>query len=258
MSGSNQYRGEVWSRRTEPIPKDERPVIDVVIPALNEEKSLPLILGDMPEGWVRKVVVADNGSEDGTADVARQGGAVVVREDEKGYGAACLAGLAHLRADPPEIVVFMDGDYSDHPEELSRVVQPIIADGVDMVIGSRMLGEREPGALLVQARFGNWLSCRLMELAFGYRFTDLGPFRAITWRALEGLQMRDRNFGWTVEMQARAARRGLRCVEVPVSYRRRVGQSKVTGTVSGSVNAGIKILYTIGREYLLDKAGDYG
>ncbi len=236
---------------------DTWPVIDVVIPALNEEKSLPLVLADMPWRAVRRVVVADNGSDDDTAKVAREAGATVVRQDERGYGAACLAALAELKDDPPQIVVFMDGDYSDHPEELEKVVEPVVAEDVDLVIGSRILGDSEAGSLLPQAIFGNWLSCQLMDLAFGYRFSDLGPFRAVTWEALEELEMRDRNFGWTVEMQARAAKYGMKCVEVPVSYRRRVGKSKVTGTLKGSVMAGIKILSTIGWEALADIRGRF-
>jgi len=222
--------------------------IDVVIPALNEEASLPLVLAALPHPPVRRVVVADNGSKDGTARVAWEGGAIVVPAERRGYGSACLAGLDHLRHnDPPEVVVFVDADFSDHPEELPRVVAPILAGEADLVIGSRVLGNREPGALLPQARAGNLVACLLIRLLYRHRFTDLGPFRAIRWDALERLSMADPNFGWTAEMQVKALRQGLRATEVPVSYRKRVGVSKITGTISGTVRAGYKILWTVLR-----------
>jgi len=222
--------------------------IDVVIPALNEEASLPLVLADLPQPPVRRVVVADNGSADGTARVAREGGAEVVAAPRRGYGSACLAGLAHLRqTGPPGVVVFVDADYSDHPDELPSLVAPILAGEADLVIGSRVLGHRERGALLPQARAGNLVACLLIRLFYGHRFTDLGPFRAIRWDALERLDMADPDFGWTAEMQVKAVRRGLRSTEVPVSYRRRTGVSKITGTVSGTLRAGYKILWTVAR-----------
>jgi len=222
--------------------------IDVVIPALNEEASLPLVLADLPRPPVRRVVVADNGSTDATAKVAAEGGATVVAAVRRGYGSACLAGLAYLREnDPPDVVVFIDADYSDHPEELPQVVAPILAGGADVVIGSRVLGRRERGALLPQARAGNLVACLLIRLFYGHRFTDLGPFRAVRWESLERLEMSDPNFGWTAEMQVKAVRRGLRCTEVPVSYRHRVGVSKITGTISGTLRAGYKILWTVAR-----------
>ncbi len=224
--------------------------IDVLIPALNEERSLPLVLGAIPDDWVRRVIVVNNGSTDRTAAVAREHGAVVVDEPVRGYGAACLAGLAFMAEEPPDIVVFLDADFSDYPEELPRVVQPILEGAAELVIGSRTLGERDRGALLPQALFGNLLACTLVELMYGYRFSDLGPFRAVKWSALREIGMRDRDFGWTVEMQVKAARRSISAVEVPVSYRKRVGVSKVTGTVRGSVMAGYKILYTIFSQYL--------
>jgi glycosyltransferase involved in cell wall biosynthesis len=224
------------------------PAVDVAIPALNEEASLPRVLAALPRPPVRRVVVADNGSSDGTARVAREGGAVVVPAARRGYGSACLAALDWLRQnDPPDIVVFVDADFSDHPEELPALIAPILAGGADLVIGSRVLGRRERGALLPQARAGNLVACALIRLLYGHRYTDLGPFRAIRWPALERLAMSDPDFGWTAEMQVKALRLGLRVAEVPVSYRRRVGVSKITGTVVGTVRAGYKILWTVLR-----------
>lgn len=219
-----------------------------MIPALDEERSLPGVLAGLPRPPVRRIVVADNGSTDGTARVAREGGAEVVEAPRRGYGSACLAGLDHLRrTGPPEVVVFVDADWSDHPEELPSLIAPILAGEADLVIGSRILGRREPGALLPQARAGNLVACAMIRLLYGHRFTDLGPFRAIRWEALERLKMSDPDFGWTAEMQVKALRHGLRCAEVPVSYRRRVGVSKITGTVSGTLRAGYKILWTVLR-----------
>jgi len=224
-----------------------RTTVDVVIPALNEESSIGQVLADIPWDLVRRVVVADNGSTDATASVAREAGAIVVAAPRRGYGSACLAGLDELRLDPPDICVFLDGDYSDHPEQLSEVIAPIVEGRAELVIGSRTLGEHEAGALLPQAVFGNWLACALIRALYGATFTDLGPFRAIRWEALEQLRMEDTNFGWTVEMQVKAARQRMRSVEVPVRYRKRVGVSKVTGTLKGTVMAGYKILWTIYR-----------
>ena len=222
--------------------------IDVVIPALNEEASLPLVLAGIPRPPVRRVVVADNGSTDRTAEVAADGGALVVAAERRGYGSACLAALDHLRRnDPPDVVVFLDADYSDHPEELPQVVAPILAGEADVVIGSRVLGRRERGALLPQARAGNLVACLLIRLLYGHRYTDLGPFRAARWEALERVGMSDPNFGWTAELQVKALRAGLTVVEVPVSYRKRVGVSKITGTIRGTIAAGYKILWTVLR-----------
>lgn len=226
------------------------PSIDVLIPAWNEEKSLPLVLADLPKSWVRQVVVCDNASTDRTGVVAEAGGAVVIRQPERGYGNACLSGMRYLRSLPPseqpEIVVFLDGDYSDYPEQLPLVVAPILAGTHDLVIGSRQLGGMEPGAMTFPQRFGNWLAPLLIRWLYGYRFSDLGPFRAIRWDKLLALDMQDRNFGWTVEMQVKAARQKLRCTEVPVRYRKRAGgKSKVSGTLKGAVLAGVKIIATI-------------
>ncbi len=226
------------------------PNIDVLIPAWNEEKSLPLVLADLPKSWVRRVVVCDNGSTDRTGAVAEAGGAVVVHQPERGYGNACLAGMRYLQSLPPseqpEIVVFLDGDYSDYPEQLPELVAPIIAGTHDMVIGSRQLAGMEPGAMTLPQRFGNWLAPLMIRWFYGYRFSDLGPFRAIRWEKLLALDMQDRNFGWTVEMQVKAAKQKLRCTEVPMRYRKRAGgKSKVSGTIKGAVLAGVKIISTI-------------
>ncbi len=222
--------------------------VDVVIPAFNEEQSLPLVLAAIPKAAVDRIVVVDNASSDGTAEAARAGGAIVVGEPHSGYGSACLAGLDYLRHHrPPEVVIFLDGDYSDHPEELPRLLEPIQNQQAQMVIGSRVLGKRERGALLVQARVGNWIACSMIRWLYGHRYTDLGPFRAITWEGLESLAMRDTDFGWTAEMQVKALRKGLEVTEVPVSYRRRVGVSKITGTLRGTIMAGYKILTTVMR-----------
>jgi glycosyltransferase involved in cell wall biosynthesis len=222
--------------------------VAVVIPAQNEASSIGLVLAAIPPAYARRVVVVDNGSTDATAQVAREGGATVISEPVPGYGRACLAGLRALASDPPRAVVFLDGDYSDHPEETPRVAGPVLAGQADLVIGSRVRGEREPGALTPQARFGNLLAVFLLRVLYGARFSDLGPFRAVSWQALQRLDMQDLDFGWTVEMQIKAAQRGLRCLEVPVSYRRRTGKSKISGTLRGSLAAGQKILWWIFKE----------
>jgi len=220
--------------------------VDVVIPALDEEAALPHVLAEIPRDLVRRVVVCDNGSRDRTADVAREGGAEVVHEPRRGYGAACLRALAHLRDDPPDVVVFLDGDRSDRPEELPRLLEAI-RGGAALVVGSRARGARERGSLTPQQRVGNAIACLALRALHGAEYTDLGPFRAIRWDALESLRMEDTAYGWTVEMQIKAARRGLVHAEVPVSYRRRIGVSKVSGTVRGTVMASITILSLLAR-----------
>lgn len=222
-------------------------IIDVIIPAYNEEKSIPLVLGDIPSNWVREVIVCNNASKDQTAEVAQKAGATVVLQMQKGYGSACLKGIEHLQNKPvkPDIVVFLDADYSDHPEELPDLIRPILEENMDMVIGSRALGEMEEGSMTPQQVFGNWLATNLIRLFYNYHFTDLGPFRAIKYDKLMELQMEDPDFGWTVEMQVKAAKMKFRCTEIPVSYRRRIGVSKISGTIKGTILAGHKILWTI-------------
>jgi len=224
---------------------DMSTAIDVVIPAFNEERAIGQVLEAIPSELVRRVVVVDNGSTDKTAEVAERWGAAVIAEPRRGYGQACLAGIAAL--DCPDIVVFLDGDYSDYPEEMATLVDPLLSGAADMVIGSRVMGEREKGALQPQQRFGNFLATWLIGRLFGVSFTDLGPFRAIRYETLLQLGMEDRDFGWTVEMQVKGARSEVRIVEVPVRYRRRIGASKISGTLSGTLRAGHKILWTIFR-----------
>ena len=228
----------------------KKPLIDVLIPAWNEEKALPLVIAGIPKSWVRHIIVCNNGSTDNSADVARAAGAIVVTENKRGYGSACLAGMRYLQELPsseqPDIVVFLDGDYSDYPEDLPEVVGPILDNDMDMVIASRSMGDLAPGAMTIPQQFGNWLAPMMIRILYGYRFTDLGPFRAIRWQKLLALGMQDPNFGWTVEMQVKAAKHRLRCTEVPARYRKRAaGKSKVSGTIKGSVLAGWKIISTI-------------
>lgn len=221
--------------------------IIVIIPAFNEARAIGQVIGDIPGDLVEEVVVVNNASTDETEANARRAGATVLREDRRGYGWACLRGIAYARTRKPDVIVFLDGDYSDHPEEMTRLVEPILRDEADFVIGSRMIGEREPGAMLPQALVGNRLACFLMRLFWGAHYTDLGPFRAVRFDDLIALDMQDTTFGWTIEMQIKAVLAGLRITEVPVSYRKRVGVSKITGTISGTLKAATKILWTIAR-----------
>ncbi len=218
----------------------------VIIPALNEEKSIELVLRDIPKDLVSEVIVIDNNSTDNTAVCARRAGATVLKEKKRGYGSACLAGIEYAKSLNPDVIVFLDADYSDHPDEMPSLLKKI-EENYDLVIGSRILGNAEPGALLPQANIGNRLSVFLIKLLYGYKYTDLGPFRAIKWDKLMALDMKDPNFGWTVEMQVKAAKLKFKVAEVPVSYRKRIGVSKVTGTISGTIKAGFKILFTIFR-----------
>jgi glycosyltransferase involved in cell wall biosynthesis len=225
------------------------PTIDVIIPAYNEEASIAKVLADIPADLVREIIVCNNASSDNTAQVAREAGAIVLDQPKKGYGSACLKGIEYLKnknpESQPEIVVFLDGDYSDHPEEMFKLVQPIIEKNIDLVIGSRAIGDMEKGAMQPQQIFGNWLATNLIKLFYGYEFTDLGPFRAIKFDKLIEIEMMDPDFGWTVEMQVKAAKNKLKCTEIPVSYRCRIGVSKVSGTLKGTFLAGHKILWTI-------------
>jgi glycosyltransferase involved in cell wall biosynthesis len=222
--------------------------VEVIIPARDEEDAIARAVESAARAPVSRVLVVDNGSRDRTAEVARSAGATVVTEPRRGYGAACLAGLAFLRQHPPDVVAFLDADLSEDPAQLAELLAPIAEDRADLVIGSRVLGEREPGSLTPVQEFGNRLATLLLRALYGARFTDLGPFRAVRWEALERLKMRDRGYGWTVEMQARAARAGLSCLEVPVRHRRRRhGRSKVAGTLAGVLGAGWKIPLTIVR-----------
>jgi len=226
--------------------------IFVIIPAINEEKSIGKVIDDIPKNLVKEIIVVDNGSSDNTIQAAKQSCATVISENKKGYGNACLKGMDYAfktNPDDNDIIIFLDGDYSDFPEEMNEVVNPILEQDYDLVIGSRILGMKEgmteEGALLPQALFGNWLSTKLIKLIWNYEFTDLGPFRAVKISSLKKMNMNDKNYGWTVEMQIKAAKLKMKCTEVPVSYRKRIGESKVTGTVTGSVKAGVKILWVI-------------
>lgn len=218
--------------------------VTVIMPALDEESAIGGVIASIPP-WVDEVIVIDNGSRDCTAAIASAAGATVVREGRRGYGAACLAGIDRARRGT--ILVFMDADASDDPADMAALVDPVVRDEADLCIGSRNRGRADAGSLTPQARFGNWLACALMRLLWASDSTDLGPFRAIRHRKLASLDMRDRGYGWTVEMQIKALKKGLRCIERPVAYRRRVGRSKISGTLRGTVGAGAKILYLIAR-----------
>lgn len=225
--------------------------IAVIIPALNEESSIHHVLRAIPRRTAKLVIVVDNGSSDRTASLAKAHGAQVLSERHRGYGAACLAGIAAL-PQTIETVVFLDADYSDYPEEMEKLVAPILQGQADFVLGSRTVYPEARAALLPQQRLGNWLATWLIWMMFGQRYSDLGPFRAIQRRALESLGMSDRGYGWTVEMQIKAIRANLRIVEIPVRYRERLGQSKISGTLTGAIRAGIGILFTVFRFVVAD------
>jgi glycosyltransferase involved in cell wall biosynthesis len=222
-------------------------IIDVIIPAFNEENAVGQVILEISKDVVRHIIVCNNGSNDNTKARALEHGAIVTDEPTQGYGAACLKGIEHLKSlnEPPDIVVFLDADYSDYPEELILLVAPIVNDGVDMVIGSRALGDLEKGSMTSPQIFGNWLATNLISLIYGYEFTDLGPFRAIRYDALMAMDMQDKTYGWTVEMQVKAAKMKLKTTEVAVRYRKRIGKSKISGTIKGTLLAGQKILWTI-------------
>jgi glycosyltransferase involved in cell wall biosynthesis len=228
------------------------PIVDVIIPAFNEEKSIAKVIGDIPS-LVRHVVVANNNSTDRTAEVALAAGAKVVFEPQKGYGKACLTAMNWIKQQgvQPDILVFLDGDYSDYPQELEELIAPIAAGKADLVLGSRAMGEREAGSMTIPQVFGNALATTLMRWMYGAKFSDLGPFRAIHWGKLIALGMVDQNFGWTIEMQIKAHQAGLNYLELPVRYRKRIGVSKVSGTVKGVIGAGYKIIFTIFKYWRL-------
>lgn len=218
----------------------------VIIPAFNEARAITQVISDVPDE-VDEVVVVNNASTDETEDNAQAAGATVLTEPRQGYGFACLRGIEYAKARQPDVVVFLDGDYSDHPDEMMRLLRPIEDGKADFVVGSRIRGESEPGAMLPQAQIGNRVACTLMRWIWGAEYTDLGPFRAIRFEHLLALDMQDETYGWTIEMQIKAVEAGLRIREVPVSYRKRVGVSKITGTIAGTVKASARILWTIGR-----------
>ena len=224
-----------------------KPIISVIIPAFNEENGVAQVIEEIPKDLVSEIVVVNNASTDNTEKIAKTAGAIVLREPISGYGRACLKGIEYFKnaSSQPHIVVFLDADHSDYPEEMIELVQPILEDRADMVIGSRVLGKRETGSMTPQQIFGNWLATRLMFWFYRVKFTDLGPFRAIRFSSLLDLEMQDKTYGWTVEMQVKAAKKKLRFSEVPVRYRKRIGFSKISGTVKGTILAGHKILYTI-------------
>ena len=217
----------------------------VIIPAFNEARSIGKVIGDLPRDLVEEVVVVNNASTDETEANAKAAGATVIREHRQGYGWACLKGIEYAQTKAPDVIVFLDGDYSDHPEEIAHLLAPIRENKADFVLGSRMIGKREPGAMLPQALIGNRIACGLMRFFWRGQYTDLGPFRAIRFKHLMALGMEDKTYGWTIEMQIKALKADIRYQEVPVSYRKRVGVSKITGTVSGTIKASFKILWTI-------------
>ena len=221
--------------------------IVVIIPAYNEENSVGRVIKDIPTNLVKEIIVVNNNSNDQTAIVAKAAGATVLDEVRQGYGLACLKGIDYLKRmeHKPDIVVFLDADYSDYPEELPQIVAPILESDVALVIGSRALGDKEHGSMTPQQVFGNWLATKLIKWFYGVVYTDLGPFRAIKYDQLIDLNMCDETYGWTVEMQVKAAKQGLKSIEIPVSYRVRVGKSKISGTIKGTILAGYKIITTI-------------
>jgi len=230
------------------------PKIKVIIPAFNEEKSIAKVIAEIPD-FVEEVIVVNNNSTDQTVDAASKAGATVLTEKRKGYGYACLKGIDYLSQNDktPDILVFLDGDFSDFPQELTKVIQPILDQKADFVVGSRIKELRERGSLTPQQIFGNWLACFLMKVLYTSRFTDLGPFRAIKWNTLENLKMRDKTYGWTIEMQLKVLRQKIAYQEVPVSYKKRIGVSKVSGTVKGTIFAGMKIIGWIFKHYFQKK-----
>ena len=223
--------------------------ISIIIPALNEEKSIGLVLKSIPKIY-DKLIVVNNGCSDKTSEVAEKHGAIVIKEQRRGYGYACLKGIDFLEKFPPDILVLIDGDYSDYPEQINKIVNPILKNKSDFVVGSRVITLREKGSMTPQQVFGNKLACFLMNLLYKGTFTDLGPFRAIRWKTLKDLKMCDKTYGWTIEMQLKVLKNKISYCEVPVNYRKRIGYSKVSGTFKGTVFAGFKIISWIFKYYL--------
>lgn len=221
--------------------------ISIIIPAFNEENGIGQVISEVPRNFVHEIIVVNNASTDNTERIAKAAGVTVLREPTPGYGRACLKGIDYLKKSnrPPDIVVFLDADHSDYPEEIMALVNPILSNDVDLVIGSRALGIKEKGSMTPQQIFGNWLATRLLKLFYNVKFTDLGPFRAIKFSSLIELDMYDKTYGWTVEMQLKAAKKKMKCIEVPVRYRKRIGFSKISGTLKGTILAGYKIIRTI-------------
>ena len=222
-------------------------IIDFIIPACNEEQSIAKVINDIPSHICRNIIVANNNSTDLTKEVAQKAGAIVVDEPRPGYGQACYTAMNYIASMStlPDVIVFLDGDYSDYPEHAVELVNPILEEGCDLVIGSRVKGNMQTGSMTIPQVFGNWLATNMIKLIYNYNFSDLGPFRAIKYESLIALDMQDRDYGWTVEMQVKAAKQKMRCTEIPVNYRQRIGKSKISGTIKGTFLAGHKIIWTI-------------
>lgn len=221
--------------------------IVVIIPAFNEENAVGKVIRDIPKSLISEIIVVNNNSNDATRSKAEIAGATVIDEPVQGYGNACLKGISYINnfATEPDIIVFIDADYSDYPSEMTELVRPIVNEDYDLVIGSRALGKKQKGAMTPQQIFGNWLATRLLKLLYNVKYTDLGPFRAVKYKSLLELNMQDRTYGWTVEMQLKAAKHNMKITEVPVNYKKRIGFSKISGTVKGTILAGYKIITTI-------------